>query len=193
MVLSNAGIEAALKSGTIEIDPKPTEDRIQTSSVDLTLSNKFSRWKQENFLAKGAKVILDIQQMDFLSVAHGYLQPAPTESDGSLIIPPYHLHPWHYLAQTRERIHLDHTVAARVEGRSSLARVGLIVHLTAPIIHSGFDATITLEMVNFGPFHLRLVPGDTKICQIVIECLDQPSIGELKTKFQHQTEPSGKH
>jgi hypothetical protein len=65
------------------------------------------------------------------------------------------------LAITRERIHLhrDYKLAARVEGRSSLARIGMIVHLTAPTIHAGFRGPITLEMINFSPFHLRLVPN----------------------------------
>jgi dCTP deaminase len=107
-------------------------------------------------------------------------------------LPPFQKHPWHFLAQTRERITLSHKVAARVEGRSSLARTGLIVHLTAPIIHSGFDATITLEMINFGPFFLKLAPG-MRICQIVFEKLETPASGEIRTIFQHQTEPGGKH
>jgi dCTP deaminase len=195
MILSNEGIKAALADGSIGLDPRPTEDRIETSSVDLLLSDKFSMWKKDNFEpeAKGAKVTLDLYKMDYISVSRGYLVPAPTDADGCLEIPPFREHPWHYLAQTREKITLSHKVAARVEGRSSFARVGLIVHFTAPIIQAGFDATITLEMANFGPFYLRLVPLKTKICQVVFEMLDQPASGQIKTKFQHQTEPGGTH
>jgi dCTP deaminase len=194
VILSNQGIRAALEDGSIGITPGPTDDRIETSSVDLLLSNKFSMWRKSNFApeAKGARVTLNLHEMDYLSIAQGYMVPAPTDNEGCLEIPPFREHPWHYLAQTRERITLGHTVAARVEGRSSFARVGLIVHFTAPIIHSGFDASITLEMINLGPFYLKLVPERTKICQIVFEKLDRPAIGEVRTAFQGQTDPSGR-
>ncbi len=193
MVLSDAGIKTALDDGTIGIEPRPPDSRIDTSSVDLTLSNIFRIWKPENFTARGAEVILNLEQLDYLSVANGYLCEAPTDKDGCLVIPPWHKHPWHFLAQTQEKITLSHKVAARVEGRSSLARVGLIVHLTAPTIQSGFDASITLEMINFGPFHLKLVPRTTKICQIIFERLDPPAVGQIKTSFQGQKEPGGGH
>jgi deoxycytidine triphosphate deaminase len=63
------------------------------------------------------------------------------QDDGSVIFPPFRDHPWHMLAITRERVHLNksYKLAARVEGRASLARIGIIVHLTAPTIHAGFN------------------------------------------------------
>src|SRR6266700_4183925 len=116
MILSDAGIKAALADGTIGIDPRPTEDCIETSAIDLTLSNIFSIWKQENFTARGAEVVLNLQELDYISVAKGYLGQAPTDSDGCLVMPPFQKHPWHFLAQTHERITLNHQIAARVEG-----------------------------------------------------------------------------
>ena len=68
---------------------------------------------------------------------------------------------------------------------------GIIVHLTAPPIHAGFDGKITLEMINFSPFYLKLVPNKTRICQLIIERLESDHVGEIKTAFQGQTVPSG--
>jgi dCTP deaminase len=70
------------------------------------------------------------------------------------------------LAWTRERVDLDFKgkVAARVEGKSGLARIGLGVHVTAPAIHAGFPGTIQLELVNHGPLEIKLRPG-MAICQ----------------------------
>ena len=95
------------------------------------------------------------------------------------------------LAQTQERVHLkrDSGLAARVEGRSSLARIGQAVHLTAPTIHCGFSGAITLELINYSLFHLRMVPGCV-ICQLILERVEGAS-GEIKTRFQNQVNPSG--
>lgn len=119
--------------------------------------------------------------------------PLEKEKDGSVIFPPFAKYPWHMLAITRERVHLkrDYKLAARVEGRSSLARIGIIVHLTAPTIHAGFNGKITLEMINFSPFYLRMVPNKTRICQVIVEQLESEPTLEIATKFQHQTLPSG--
>ena len=61
-----------------------------------------------------------------------------------------------------------HRIAARVEGKSSLARLGLGVHITAPTIHAGFDGHIRLEMFNHGKIPIRLRAG-MRICQLVFE------------------------
>lgn len=96
-------------------------------------------------------------------------------------------------AGSRERVHLKHEskLAARVEGRSSLARLGLMVHLTAPTIHPGFSGRITLEMINHGPFYLRLVPGTTRVCQLIFERLEDAPEGEIATGFQGRDLASG--
>lgn len=77
----------------------------------------------------------------------------------------------------------------RVEGRSSHARLGLVVHLTAPTIHADFEGTITLEMVNFGAYPLELTPG-VKVCQLIIETVD--GIPEfVGNQFRGQSAPQG--
>jgi dCTP deaminase len=74
------------------------------------------------------------------------------------------------LGWTKERVHLKSSarVAARVEGKSSLARLGLAVHVTAPTIHSGFNGQIQLEIINLGPLPIRL-RADMAICQLIFE------------------------
>jgi dCTP deaminase len=113
------------------------------------------------------------------------MEDIPVEPDGSIIIAPGAF----ALAQTRERVELpeDSCLAARVEGRSSYARLGLVVHMTAPTIHAGFAGTIVLEMMNFGPFHLKIDPGRTRICQLIFEELGAAPSCALQTVFQNQT------
>lgn len=77
-------------------------------------------------------------------------------------------------------------LAARIEGRSSFARLGLAVHMTAPTIHSTFRGHITLEIRNFGPFPLAVKPGQTRICQLIFEGLKSMPDGELDSTFQDQ-------
>jgi dCTP deaminase len=193
MILSNDGIKKALEKGALEISPAPDETQYTSSAVDLHLGEEFNVWDESKFKVKGFKAELDLSEQSFNETAKAFLVPLNKEADGSVIFPPYHKHPWHMLAITRERVHLhrDHKLAARVEGRSSLARIGIIVHLTAPTIHAGFGGKITLEMINFSPFYLRMVPNKTRICQLIVEMLESNPTMEINTKFQGQTVPSG--
>jgi deoxycytidine triphosphate deaminase len=109
--------------------------------VDLTLGSQFQGWNSELLKVQGTKIELNLGVQAYQKTAKAFLQPLKTEEDGSFIFPPYSENPMVLLAQTQERVHLkrDSGLAARVEGRSSLARIGLTVHLTAPTIHCGFS------------------------------------------------------
>ena len=80
-------------------------------------------------------------------------------------------------------------LAARVEGKSSLARIGLLVHFTAPTIHAGFEGHITLEMMNLGPSPIILTSG-MAACQLILDQVhgvpDAPA-----SRFAGQTDPTG--
>jgi dCTP deaminase len=193
MILSNDGIKRALEQGALEISPSPDETQYTTSAVDLYLGEEFHVWDASKLDFEGFTPHLDLSQQKFAKTANAFLIPLKKELDGAVIFPPFREHPWHMLAITRERVHLkrDFKLAARVEGRSSLARIGIIVHLTAPTIHSGFNGKITLEMINFSPFYLRMVPNKTPICQLIIEQLESAPTQEIATAFQGQTLPSG--
>jgi dCTP deaminase len=114
---------------------------------------------------------------------------APLDHEGAFLLAPRQF----VMAVTKERVNLKRTacLAARAEGRSSMARLGLVVHLTAPTIHAGFDGKITLEMVNFGPFHLRLVPERTRVCQLILEQLSGEAGQDLRSGFVGQRDPRG--
>jgi dCTP deaminase len=74
------------------------------------------------------------------------------------------------LAWTAERVSIpvNSRLAARVEGKSSLARLGIGIHITAPTVHSGFEGQIQLEMFNFGPNAVTLDTG-MRVCQLIFE------------------------
>jgi dCTP deaminase len=193
MVLSNEGIKRALDEGALEISPAPDETQYTTSAVDLHLGEEFNVWDAEKLRIAGFKPELDLSIQKFNETARAFLVPLKKEDDGSVIFPPFKDYPWHILAITHERVNLKHgaMLAARVEGRSSMARLGIIVHLTAPTIHAGFNGKITLEMINFSPFYLKMVPNKTRICQLIIERLESKPTQEINTMFQGQTLPSG--
>jgi dCTP deaminase len=193
MVLSDESIKRAIKSGDLGIDPIPQEDQYTPSSVDIFLGNSFRIWDHAKLGLKGLTPVLNLVEQSFQNTANAYTIEPDRQPDGSVILAPFSESPRVLLALTRERIHLKKSaaLAARVEGRSSLARIGITVHLTAPTIHAGFDGQITLEIVNLGPFHVKFVPNETRICQFIIERLDTAARGNLGQTFQHQSSPIG--
>lgn len=193
MILSNEGIKKAIDEKEILIDPLPQEDQYTTSALDLIIGSDFRCWDEKLTGVKGLRQVLNLAEQSFQLTAAAYLLQLPLEKDGTFIFAPYAKTPVHLLAITRERVHLKlgSKIAARVEGRSSLARLGLVVHLTAPTIHAGFKGNITLEMINHGPFYLQIVPNRTRICQLIFERLESPPVGDIQTEFQGQTTPTG--
>jgi dCTP deaminase len=192
MILSDEGIRKALESGAIVIDPPPKPEQFQTSALDIFLGERFTAWDIELLKTQGFEGVLDLAKQKFLITAQRFSKEIPKERDGSVILPPYGKVPQVILCQTRERISLtpDSCLAARVEGRSSLARLGVMVHLTAPTIHAGFNGNITLEVMNHGPFHLKLMPNELIICQFIFETLSSKPTGQIQTVFQNQNTPA---
>ena len=193
MILSDAGIRRALAEGDISIEPPPEAGQFQTSAVDIFLGDSFRVWDLQKLATQGFKPVLDLAEQRFADTANSFSINADLERDGSYILKPYRDVPQVLLCQTRERVQLklESRLAARVEGRSSLARLGLMVHLTAPTIHAGFNGNITLEVINHGPFHLKLVPNKTRICQFIFERLESAPEGDATTQFQGQRTPIG--
>jgi dCTP deaminase len=182
MILCDHEIQQAINTGQIEIEPKPSPEQVQTTAVDLTLGSDFKRWVDP---IKPMYAVIDVTaDFDYPELANEYTEPILLERDGTLTIRPGQL----ILGITRERIRLpnDSRLAARIEGRSSLARIGLAIHLTAPTIHSGFSGKIALEITNNGAYHIRLRPG-IRICQLIIEQVFGTPMKALNTVFQNQT------
>ena len=195
MILSDEGIKRALADSKIEIDPEPSPEHYSPSAVDIAIgdASTFKCWKLDAILAAGVDVILNLEEQNYAVTAQHYATAVRPENDGSVVLPPYSDVHQVILCQTHQRLHLkpESRLAARVEGRSSLARFGLMVHLTAPTIHAGFNGTITLEMVNHGPFHLKFVPFQTRVCQFIFEKLETEPEIDIQTGFQNQVDPLG--
>ncbi len=174
MLLSDREIRAAVARRLIGLDPLPSSpNRWSPSSVDLTLDAELRRWVEP---AEREGIILDPAHPTFDSLATVEKYTQPVDCTDGFIIAPHKL----VLGWTCERIRLPHTsrIGARVEGKSSLARIGLGVHVTAPTIHPGFGVNekrpdypgspIRLEIWNIGPLEIRLTKG-MPICQILFE------------------------
>lgn len=100
-----------------------------------------------------------------LALIKEYTDPREMDNDGFVIEPQDFILGW-----TEEAVDLPNTsrLAARVEGKSSLARLGIGIHITAPTIHAGFNGTIQLEIYNHGPLRVRLLTG-MPVCQLIFE------------------------
>lgn len=152
----------------------------------MVLGNEIFELKTPEELAKeepaGVErpLIVNLAEVhDIRMLLQKYAKPIIPGADGSFLLPPQRF----ALGITRERIELpkQSKIAAWVEGRSTLARLGLAVHLTAPTIHAGFHGQIVLEMFNFSPYTLRLSPGKLAVCQLIFERVGRIPKGPVKT------------
>lgn len=137
---------------------------------------------------EGTTHTIDIDNID-LSEIIGLTDPLEVGADGSVVIPREAF----VLVRTLEHITfpIKSKLAARVEGRSKLARLGLTAHITAPVIHAGFSGRITLEVVNHGPFDLRVRPRVSRLCQLIIEEVKGVPRRGGSAAFSQQSTPLG--
>jgi dCTP deaminase len=176
MILTDREIQVALRAGQVLIEPLPDADAYSSTSVDLTLSERFRVW-QNPPAAKGVEAVVispGVPGFRFDEAAKDYLRSFETGTDGHLVEPGSFVLGW-----TREHVRLpiEGRLAARVEGKSSLARCGVGIHVTAPTIHSGFSGQIQLEIFNHSSVRVRLLPG-MSVCQLIFEtCLGTPEKG----------------
>ena len=177
MVLSDGEIYEALDSGELGIDPFPPDvkvDAIQASSIDLRLDSHLSIQKTGN--VSGIELYPpDLDVADFITRFTD-----PHDLDNSV----YPMKSSQFvIGKTLESVRLPLHFAGRLEGKSSLARLGVGVHITAPKIDPGFDNQITLEMFNFGPFTVQLKAG-MNICVLIVERLGKPAKQGYTGRFQ---------
>lgn len=186
MKLSDRDIVQHLKDGKIAIDPQPTTDKIKGISVDLRLDNRFRVFSHHTapFIdLSGPKdevqKIMDTVMGDEVLIAEGEA---------------FFLHPGELaLATTLESITIPDNLVAWLDGRSSLARLGLMVHVTAHRIDPGWHGQIVLEVFNSGKLPLALRPG-MDICAINFETLSSPAEKPYNTradaKYKNQRGPT---
>lgn len=176
MLLSDRDLRRYTADGLIKVEPFD-DTLVQPSSLDVRLGEGL------RVLVGGEEPIDPTQRQDH-SVPLSFQL-------GSVFI----LHPGDFvLAQTMERIHLPDEIAAKVEGKSSLGRLGLLLHATAGFIDPGFEGTITLELSLTSPRALILRPG-MKIGQLCFFQLSSPAMRPygstgLGSKYQGQDGPT---
>jgi dCTP deaminase len=178
MILSDRTIREQLAAGRIAIDPLD-ESCIQPSSVDLRLDRLF-----RVFLNHTMSVI-DVRK-DLSDLTQ---EVEIAEGDAFI------LHPGEFvLGSTSERVSLPDDIVARIEGKSSLGRLGLLIHSTAGFIDAGFSGHITLELSNVANLPITLYPG-MKIGQVSFLMMTTPAdvpYGSAKvgSKYQGQRGPT---
>lgn len=187
MILSNLSILEAIKQRFLMIENlagvDPACAPFNTSSVDLRLGH-------EIIIPKRAKKPLDLRCSypgEMLYRTSKRVQISESK--------PYRLKPYTFvLGTTVEKVAFPRNpngpcYSARVEGKSSRARFGLLVHMTAPTIHCDFTGLITLEIMNVGPTDIWLHPS-VYICQLIVEQVDQQPYS-APNQFIGQQNPIG--
>ena len=178
-ILSDKTIKEYLEEGKIVIDPLKDEQQIQPSSVDMRLGDEF----------KVFKVIRKpyIDPKDEEDIAE-YMESSTVPEGEAFII-----HPNEFaLATTQEYVKVPDDLVARVEGRSSMGRLGVTMHVTG-YVDPGFEGRITLEISNIGAMPVALYPGQ-RVCQLVFETMTTPAelpYGHPKrnSKYMKQLKP----
>lgn len=179
-ILSDKTIKRISWEGKIVIDPLKDEQQIQPSSVDMRLGDEF----------KVFKVIRKpyIDPKDEEDIAE-YMESSTVPEGEAFII-----HPNEFaLATTQEYVKVPDDLVARVEGRSSMGRLGVTMHVTAGYVDPGFEGRITLEISNIGAMPVALYPGQ-RVCQLVFETMTTPAelpYGHPKrnSKYMKQLKP----
>jgi dCTP deaminase len=174
MILSDREGRVALARGAARVTPEPSLGAFPSTAVDLTLGAELRVWRSGP-LPSPPTIRPGAPHFNITQVLERLTQPLRISADG------YELPPGSFvLGWTAERVRLPHRsrLAARVEGKSSLARLGLGIHVTAPTIHAGFGdkeddpeypgTPIQLEIWNIGRLSIILDPG-LPICQLIFE------------------------
>ncbi len=178
MLLSDRDILAEIEAKRIVVEPFD-ESMIQPSSIDFRLDRYFRVFENHRY---------------------PHIDPAADQSDLTRMVEPvgdepFILHPGEFvLGSTLEVVTLPDDLAARVEGKSSLGRLGLLTHATAGFVDPGFSGHVTLELANVATLPIKLYPG-MKIGQLCFFRLSSPAehpYGSAKygSRYQGQRGPT---
>jgi dCTP deaminase len=169
MILSDRDIVAALDAGRIKIDPAPDlAAQLGSVSIDFRLGRTF---------------------MVFEHSRHSYIDPRQPHSIGEAMRTievddeePFIMQPGDFaLASTIESLELPDDLLGRLEGRSSIARLGITVHSTAAVFEPGWTGTATMELSNLGRMAVALYPG-MRICAFSFETVSSPVMTPYRSK-----------
>jgi dCTP deaminase len=179
MVLSDVDIRRYIESGKIRIAPELPPEQYGSCSVDFRLGNEFSVFEHSRH------AFIDVRERGAIQ---DLMRTIRVENGQPFILQPREF----ALAITEESLELDDDVLGRLEGRSSLGRIGIIVHGTAGLFDPGWRGKATLELSNLGIMPVALYPG-MRICSFTFEQLSSPvSVPYYKkasNKYAGQTQP----
>ncbi|HEY9788133.1 MAG TPA: hypothetical protein V6D17_22280 [Candidatus Obscuribacterales bacterium] len=194
MLLSNTAIFAALDDGRLKIDPEPrprlseakAKSPYDSTGVDLTLSDLL-------LVPDGTfQDVIDIPTTDVSETVRRVYKEVQISQGNPFVLEPQHF----VLGRTRERITFAGEwkrgrgwgglplLAGRLEGKSSLARFGLLVQFASPTIHCGYSGRVTLEIICLGRFPIMLRPG-MPICQLLVEEVKDSPKGYVSQFHEH--------
>ncbi|MDD4151189.1 MAG: dCTP deaminase [Candidatus Gracilibacteria bacterium] len=167
MILSDTEIKKRIKSGELIISTENNYDTLQQvgpASLDFRLGNVFKVYKRDNLSLIDPNIGIDSK----------YIETIRLEEGESFI-----LHPRQFiLGATCEKIKIPYDLVGRCEGRSSLGRLGIIIHSTAGFLDPGFEGTVTLEITNINEVPIALHPG-MRIGQFAFETI----LGEVENTY----------
>lgn len=169
MVLSDRDILIALEEGRIKIDPAPDLDKqLGSVSIDFRLGNTF--------------MVFEHSRHSFIDPRHpssigDAMRTYHVEDDEAFIMQPGDF----ALASTKELLELPSDLLGRLEGRSSIARLGITVHSTAAVFEPGWIGTATMELSNLGRMPVALYPG-MRICAFSFQQLTSPVLTQYRDK-----------
>ena len=174
MILSDRDIRANINSGKIKVEPCDLETQLSSVGIDLRLGNEFRLFKVTH-------------------KSHVDLSKVNTQIDTELVEVPdgetFMLHPGEFvLGITKETVELPDDIAARINGRSSLGRLGIIVHSTAGHVDPGWRGKLTLEISNIGKLPIAIIPG-MRFCSLMFESLSSPVEKKYKGKYLDSSTP----
>ena len=178
MILSDRDIKDAVAAGRVRIEPFAEAD-VQPSSVDLRVDRFFRTFHN----ARHPYIDVKREMVDLTELVE-----VPEEEA-------FILHPGEFvLGSTREYVRLPDDLVARLEGKSSLGRLGLLIHSTAGYVDPGFEGHLTLELSNVANLPITIYPG-MKIGQISFFTLSSPAEtpygrGGIGSKYQGQKGPT---
>ena len=177
MILSYDDLLNLWKKGKIKFNPDIDKSQIGESSIDLRLSNKISK------PIKNPGVTIRPPY----SIPNGIFNSKEIKENESIKIKPGEL----LLALTLEEVIMPSNLAAQVQGKSTLARYGLAVHITSPHIHPCWRGQVTLELYNHGPNELEFSPGEP-VCQLIFFKVSKPvrkEVAKVLSRYIGQKKP----
>ena len=192
MYLSDRDLLWAVERGSLIVEPKPAT--IDPTSIDLHLDSvdqakvwDVEAYNRDHKISGNEPYELRIGRFVYKDFAPKYLVAPPANKDAlvfrrgeEIICKPGGFLLW----QTKEWVGTPEegaSLIAFIDGKSTRARTGLLVHLTAPTIHAGWAGNVTLEIANLGPFHFVLHEGDA-IAQIVVSTISSVPAETMKAR-----------